>query len=249
MLHDLMLQKQARLSFEYEVSSFESGGARVTKIYDSIKRGIIRKKENNTQNTQSWGKKKKDGIDIPWGLETTAAGTSQFCTKCGRWAMLGIFDAQDYELTNAEDGLCKTNIIDGEIRLLSSNPGTKMKGEDIKKLVYRAMRPNIIDEEGKKIGHGMKIVKDGLSTEEWNNLTRRFGVGKPRGNMGIFVCPYTDCNYLADADIQAAFNIAVRGYIKTINPNIANKLGGLNKIFLTQEEARLKLITLKFVLD
>jgi len=39
--------------------------------------------------------------------------------------------------------------------------------------------------------------------EEWR---------KRPGNSSIFVCPF--CQYVADADIQAAFMMAVRGYLR-----------------------------------
>jgi hypothetical protein len=35
---------------------------------------------------------------------------------------------------------------------------------------------------------------------------------RQRGRSAIFICPYTDCLHVADADMQASFNIALRGF-------------------------------------
>lgn len=42
------------------------------------------------------------------------------------------------------------------------------------------MRPN-------EDGLGMKIVEQ---SQDWDELSEYFGVDKPRGNIGIFVCVY-----------------------------------------------------------
>jgi len=200
-LEDLAMRKNARLSFEYEVSGFEAGGARISKVYDSIKRGDIRKKDNNAANKMAWG---DFGVNN-WGFETTAAGTSQTCSKCRRWASLAIEDGKSYRLGEYQDKLFKAQIADGEVRLLAKqDTGETVKGKDLKGLIYKAMRPN--DD-----GLGMAIVKRQM---DWDKLSKDFGAGKPRGNIAIFVCPYTDCHHIADADLQAALNIAIRGYGK-----------------------------------
>ncbi len=200
-LEDLAVRKNARLSFEYEVSAFEAGGSRISRVYNSVKRADIRKKDNNPANKMAWG----DFGANNWGLEMTAAGTSQTCSRCKRWASLAIDINSNYELETYEDKLLKTAITDGEIRLLGKQDTKRViKGKDLKILIYKAMRPN--DE-----GLGMEIVK---RRKNWGKLSQKFGTGKPRGNIAIFVCPYTDCHHIADADLQAAFNIAIRGYAK-----------------------------------
>jgi hypothetical protein len=240
-LEDLAMRKNARLSFEYEVSGFETGGNRVAKIYDSIKRGSIRKKENNAQNKMAWGDR---GIDN-WGFETTAAGTSQFCSSCKRWASLAIDDGGDYELQSYDDGLFSTEIADGRIRLLGKQdmPLT-IKGKDLKGLAYKSMRPNID-------GLGMNIVEKKLGVKKFSDLKKEFGQNKSRGNIAIFICPYCDCHHVSDADKQAAFNIAVRGYIKSVNPERAKKSGdkGLSAEFLTMKESKMKFEPVQLVFD
>ncbi len=200
-LEDLAMKSNARLSFEFEVSNFETGSSRISKIYSSIKRGDIKKRDNNAENKMAWG----DRGQANWGVETTAAGTSQTCSKCRRWASLAIEDAKTYELSEYDDRLFRTSIGDGEVRLLTKkDTGSSVKGRELKGLIYKAMRPN-------EDGLGMEIVK---RRHDWTMLSDEFGAGKPRGNIGIYICPYLDCLHISDADIQAALNIAIRGYLK-----------------------------------
>jgi hypothetical protein len=44
-----------------------------------------------------------------------------------------------------------------------------------------------------------------------------------RGNMAVFLCPFGDCHHVADADLQAALNIALRGYAKLRSDGKLNK--------------------------
>lgn len=243
-LENLAMRNNARLSFEYEVSSFGSGGKEISKVYDAVKRADIRKKENNAANKMAWGDR---GV-ANWGFETTAQGTSQFCTQCKRWSSLGIDDTRDYVLKKYTDGLYAADIGEYrtgralktskykaiEVRLLATQaPGSKVKGRELKGMIYKAMRPNAV-------GFGMAIVK---RQRDWNSLDGAFGTGKPRGNTAIFVCPYSDCHHIADADKQAAFNIAVRGAIKADelqrNDVKVKKQGYLNKEFLCARQAEL----------
>lgn len=212
LLEDLAMRKNARLSFEYEVSGFETGGNRISKVYDSIKRGSVARKENNSENKQAWGNLKND--EFIWkAVEATAAGTSQFCTKCKNWASLDLDESRDYTLEDYQDGLFKIELNSGRsVRLFAPNnsAGDTLKGKDIKtikSMIYKAMRPN--DD-----GAGMEIVK---RLCDWEQLSQDFGSGKKRGNIGIYVCPYIDCHHVSDADLQAAFSIAIRGAAKA-NP-------------------------------
>jgi hypothetical protein len=228
-LEDLAMRKNATLCFEYEVSGFESGGAKIAKVYDSVKRGDVNKKENDSAKQQAWGKRG----DNNWAYETTAAGTSQFCTKCKRWSSLAINENETYEIAEYQDGLHKAKINDGEVRLFSKEPTLSLNGRELKSAIYKAMRPNID-------GEGMAIVKR-QKAAQWKAIEQQFGAGKPRGNIGIYICPYTDCHHISDADIQAAFNIAVRGYLKEKHPERAEKTGelGLSAEFLCGQQNKI----------
>jgi|GEM_PF-2041308 len=254
-LEALSLDKKATLSFEYEVSGFECGGNKVAKIYDSIKRSVVQKKENNPQNNQSWGKKGK----YHWARETTAAGTSQYCTKCKRWSSLAIRENEEYVLSDYDHGLFKITLTNGEARLLGKQgwkAGDKIKGQDLKGAIYKSMRPNMGYENDNldkpEPSHGLQIVKDTVDANTWQYIEEHFGrsgAGKndPKrkyGNSAIFICPYTNCHHIAHADKQAAFNIAVRGFIKDrelkLNEKQAKKTGYFNREFLIEKQSELE---------
>src|SRR5690606_34967193 len=120
-------------------------------------------------NMHTWGKiaQKDNGATsrsqlLPWGFTPRAAGTSQTCSKCKRWSRLGIGDEKNYELQECKDGLFKTRIADGEVRLLKKEgAGDKVKGKDLKGMIYKAMRPNMTEKlDGSiKLGLGMHIAQ------------------------------------------------------------------------------------------
>ena len=51
------------------------------------------------------------------------------------------------------------------------------------------------------------IERDIFSTAELSKIKNK------RGNSAIFICPFKGCHAVADADIQAAFIIAIKGYL------------------------------------
>jgi hypothetical protein len=194
-------------------------------------------RDNKSENELAWGKLKNE--EFVWkAFETTAAGTSQFCTKCKRWSSLAVSDTAEYELEEYEDGLFKVKLDDGKyVRVFSpkNQAGDKIKGKDgLKGMIYKAMRPNID-------GAGMKIVERELGQAKFAELKKNFGPNTKRGNIGIYICPYIDCHYIADADLQAAFNIAVRGYLKDTHPDRAKKTreNGISAKWCCESEAKL----------
>jgi hypothetical protein len=207
-LEDLSMQHRARLSFEYEVSAFETGGAKISKVYNSIKRGSVAGKDNNSENKQAWGNLKND--DFIWkAFETTAAGTSRICTRC---------KADNSDFVDWDGG----------------------------ERLYDKVRPNLGD--GKKRAYAEKKLENtqhnGLINNDWI---------KKYGTIALFICQNPKCNHIAHADLQAAFNIAVRGYLKDTNHTRAKEKSeykinknngktidkGLNRNFLTIEQSKL----------
>lgn len=197
-LESISMKYNARLSFEYEVSVFETGGSRIAKIYDSIKRADV--KDNSPQNKQAWGKATRDAH--LWAYETTAAGTSQTCSKCKRWASRHLTDMATYKLRPHEvKGLSVAKLDNGKEVVCFAPKAQELNGRELKKAIYKAMRPN-------QDGAAMGLL--GETERRTVNAAWR----ETRGNIALFICPFLDCHYASDADIQAAFNIALRGYIK-----------------------------------
>src|SRR3989344_1840990 len=80
-------------------------------------------------------------------------------------------------------------------QLKEDNKGHKIDERRLRKAVKEFMRPAI---------DSVTLSFVGLSIDNINKSTR--------GNSAIFVCPY--CMHSSDADIQAAYNIAVKGWLK-----------------------------------
>lgn len=134
--------------------------------------------------------------------------------------------------------VCHHSIFLREVRLLGKQgktAGESIIGQEAARLIYKAMRPN-------EDGFGFRIIERHPKS---SNIKQIFGKNKPRGNIGVFVCPYIDCHHITDANIQAAFNIAVRGYFKSkwqekYATENARKNNPLNKEALTKATAELK---------
>lgn len=199
-LANLELKYNATLAFEMSLSSFDNGREMI-KLYDAIKRADVKLKGNAAQNKQAWGNLKRD--QHAWAREVVAAGTSQTCSKCKRWTRKFITDNQVYPLTpHKKIGRLSVATLDNGVPVvafLDDDPQSVI-GKDLKTAIYKAMLPTIE-------GVALQLVdkKTLGDSKEWV---------EKRGNKAIYICPFTDCHHLADADLQAAQNIALRGYVK-----------------------------------
>lgn len=77
---------------------------------------------------------------------------------------------------------------------------SELTGEELKRAAYAVMRPPAG-------GIALQLIPEPLRDiiPLWQ---------QHRGNSAVFVCPFTDCHHVSDADQQAALNIAIRGYAK-----------------------------------
>ena len=80
-IHSLTLKHNARTVYEKEVSAFESGSGKISKIYDSIKQSDVYKKDGTSadelERNLVWGKDPKS-----IGNNASAYATSYMCSKC-----------------------------------------------------------------------------------------------------------------------------------------------------------------------
>lgn len=209
-IHDILIKNNADLIYEYNISNFETGSGRITKIYDSIKKSDVYA-ENEAD---------KSVIQHVWGIKKSIAshlsayGSSYTCSNCGR----SIFSF-------SENDICSSKVIkrDGNIITIQTPKGEVFAYSKDKKFnIGYSFSQEKNKEEMKNLF--MKIVKayarppllksEVLLTQK--KLDREFleKFKKERGNSAIFVCPFVDCQSLADSDIQAAFIMALRGYLK-----------------------------------
>lgn len=210
----LALKYQARISYEFNINAFETGGNRIVKVYKSLKVGSVfgQNSADNAKLEHYWGKAAKGRTRRP-GIEVSASGTSQTCGKCKRWYKYDIKDKEQYQLEILEDFSELATIDTGDNnKLLAYTGGNfgQVSGQEINKLklIYAFMRPPIHSQAMQfAIGKNKDYhrIFSELDAKDWVNQN---------ANSAIFVCPYLDCLHIADADLQAALNIALRGYLK-----------------------------------
>lgn len=207
-LHRLALRHRARLVFEWNISAFEAGGNRVKTVYNSVKRAdcLVRSgtDADKARRKHIWGLANPDS-----GREVDATGTSQTCACCRWWF-------RDY-LDRCEDA---------EIKAALTTATVRERGG-----YYDAHEVNI---KGRRLSFFLPPNKrqaaDRLSVDELQGAIRdfmrpplwRLGKGvlpknarRRRGNSAAYRCPFVDCGHVADADVQASFNIAVRSFLST----------------------------------
>jgi hypothetical protein len=207
-IHHLVLEYQAIPVYEFEISNFETGSGRVTKIYDSVKRSDPYAKKDVEEKLRQhiWGT--KAGI----GREVGAFATSYTCVDCG-------FSHYDIDF--------QINKKDSDKPLLVLKQLSSEKYEfNINEINYQ-LSMFIRDFDSQKCYSKDEITRaikawarppfDDQNAIEEHKLVR--------GNSSVYRCP--SCNVKTDADIQAAFNIAVMGYVSDIGAK--NKDESANK--------------------
>lgn len=205
-IHSLALQYGATIVFEYSVSAFETGGNRIKKVYDSVKRSDAwsnQTDETKMLHKQAWGDRTAKGFKT--GQEVSAAGTSQTCTKCKRWFAQelpeGAFKSgAQYKLypVSGFDHLYEVPELNVKVFMRNSHDN-ELSGDKLYGAVQEFMRPPE-DSEAREFA-----TVSGMPSK------------LERGNSAVFVCSFSDCHFVTDADIQAAFTIALRGHISTHN--------------------------------
>ena len=257
LIHALVLKYKARPVYESNISAFETGGNRIKKVYDSLKRsdGVDRSgvKASGALVKHIWGVKQE------MGLEFGAGYTSQFCIKCKRACS---FELKTHKEALAQIGLdfkpviyTKESSAMGNVQKHLWYEITVQRGGDtgsadslneeqaLRKIFNSPFRAfldcapqALINQEKDVIDELSKGVEDFVrppltSFLEWiesgvdangldyfrNLFTREFleQARKNRGNSCIFRCPFVDCNFVADADVQAAFNMALQAVVKS----------------------------------
>jgi hypothetical protein len=210
----------ASIVYEYSISNFETGSGRTTRIYNSVKRADTEFESEADKQIHShiWGKGSKY-----IGRNLNAYGSSYTCTKC--YSSLYQFKKEDLTSVVVKEK-------NGNIIIFSTPLGT-IKGYSKDKKYQIGYKLKATDEQFNEF---IKIIKDFarppvgkdksealekyfLDNKEKKDQVENFR--KKRGASAIFICPF--CGFVADADIQAAFIMAVRGYLKFKADNKENK--------------------------
>ena len=208
-IHHLVCKYEALPVYEYQISNFETGSGRVTKIYNSVKQGqVAYKKEKIEEQLRKhfWGS--RSGI----GKEVSAWATSYTCLNCSNshYDLIDSLVEKENLLEKASSGSYKIHLKDGssiEANLYLPSYSENKKSfskKELKKAFSDYARPPY----------------------ESLNLDNKEDLKEIRGSQAIYRCPF--CGNITDADIQAAFNISILAYLRS----------SLKKDILEEDEAK-----------
>lgn len=197
-IHDLALRYNAKPIYEFQISNFESGSSRVSRIYRSVKVSDVYEENEADKSVVSstWGDTAKQ-----MGNHISAYATSQTCSKCRRSVLYDIEESKMYlgKKIDGCNGIYKISLGDlGECLIFlekNNNASVNISGKEVRKAAYQFMRPPLDSQVVSYLGLEINPVF----------------VNK-RGNSALFVCPF--CQHISDADIQAALQIAIRGFFR-----------------------------------
>ena len=222
-IHDLVLKHNARPVYEKEVSAFESGSGKVSKVYDSVKRSDVYAETSaaELEHKLIWG----DG-KLMIGKDVGAYATSYMCSHCKKsiYAYISRENYGDKKNNGKNESEVKTEYevleSDGKNGFVTYDvegekvkgyvekdrekikKGCKLKGREVIEHVRKYARPPV-KILNKHHGHNFKEREEGSGTEK-------------RGNQAVFICPF--CGEHSDADKQAAMWIALKGYLNMFLP-------------------------------
>ncbi len=210
-LHSYLTKFRGNLIYEANISNFETGSGRTTKIYDTVKKA---------DTVGDWSDASRQLVKHVWGIKNpsikklttppadqlSAYASSYTCVKCGFSPYFDIKDEDKVEVQSQEGKIVTLrNLTNGKIFKGYFHKANKtqlkpiLSGKDAKKLVKDFARPPLSNSES--------VAKFAPYLNE-EKLTKRKNL---RGNSSLYICPA--CHHITDADIQAALNLAIRGYL------------------------------------
>ena len=209
-IHDLVVRFDARPLYEKEVSGFESGSGKISKIYHSIKRSDVYAEieADKLEHSLVWGDR-----TLMIGNDISAYATSYMCSHCYRSIYTRI-EKKDYEkkytikAVNDRDVLID---VDGENVygfFKERKSGEEISGKDALNAIRKYARPPLDSavQKSRKLSNLFKVKKYKLKN---NYIMDNFK--KERGPQAIYICPFKNCSEISDADKQAAMWIALKG--------------------------------------
>ena len=223
-IHALIVKHGAWSVYEKEVSAFESGSGKISKVYHSIKRADVYKggAAEELDGNLVWGDKK-----LVVGRDVGAYATSYICSHCHK-SIYGYIARDDYDreyevthiVKSKEDKKFKQVVellIDGEQvkgyveRDKGLKIGDTLNGKETLNAIKKYARPplDVAMERNKQV---KKVV---------DNIGGRERFEQEAGSQAVYICPF--CDEISDADIQAAMWIALKGYLNLFIYDGGNK--------------------------
>ena len=231
-LHSIVVNARARPIYEWQVSGFESGSGKIAKIYHSVKRADtgVGSDADDMERSLVWGT--KFGLV---GKDVDAYATSYNCSNCHESIYAHIHPKEDettlYPITEViSSSPVKTSsptqdkqrryVTVARVRVgIDSEPqayieddrpyqqGDTVVGKKVVEAVRKVSRPplDVLLERQSDSSPNLASIQ--------SQLTKQADFETKAGAQAIFMCPF--CDYVSDADIQAALWIALKGYLGT----------------------------------
>ena len=207
-IHEIALQFDAIPIYEDSVDGFETGGARISKLYKTLKTSDVI--DGNSNEADKSVRKHFWGLDFAQiGGVIGAAKTSQTCRKCGRCATSEI---ENFAKISENRGENQTGLFSAEKKSVARKNGEKVYFEIFGgKIVGTDILCNLQNGEYEK-SEILKIVKKAQRRESEKEKENRELGKRKRGKIEEFECQI--CKNVTDCDAQAAKNIALKYFFK-----------------------------------
>jgi hypothetical protein len=208
-IHFVVTKNGSSVVYEDAISNFETGSGRTTKIYNSVKRADTEfESEADKQiHNHIWGENAKY-----IGRNLGAYASSYICINC----LQSVYSFRKDDLgkaviTKREGNIVTIKVNQTEVKGYTNKKeykegyafkATEEDFKSFKKMIQDFARPPISENSEVLEKYAKHLI----------NGSRIKGFRKKRGNSAIFVCPF--CGFVTDADIQAAFMMSVRGYLR-----------------------------------
>ena len=257
-VHAVAIKNLATPVYEYNIDNFETGSGRVSKVYKSVKQSDVYRSSgtNKLERKLIWGDRNR-----AIALEISAYATSYSCSKCFK-TIFALNPDDEYcidevRASSKTDYLLKIRTNDallyGFTKDTKWQKGDMVNFENVKSYCRKYARPpykylklSELNLDGSLLNkHYARIVKkeslkskEGVSEADKIELVLKYYAGA----QAVFRCPFVDCNKLADADLQAALWIALKGYVKHLTDILFDdkkRKGSIYRKLSSEEEGAL----------
>ena len=226
-IHNIVINQQAQPVYEWEVSHFESGSNRISKLYHSIKRsdGGGGTDADKMERKLTWGFTKSIGLNI------SAYATSYCCSHCKQSIYQYADKKGSFQYSSNKDARIINIIVDQNISVkgyleYSNSKAIQLDNiQEVIKAVRKYSRPSLdivlkrcpnIKSQflrfAEELDGNQNFLHLGIKPQEEKIKIISDMFNYYAGSQSIYICAF--CNSVSDADLQAAMWIALKGYMQ-----------------------------------